>query len=108
MKLRPFVVGLVAGITAAAGVLAPLLMQPSGLGFSPFLYVAAASLALAAAAGAGHLVQQHRQRQAREILAAARRREQLASDGAAALGLEQRHRLLLTDAYSAEEKPWEL
>ncbi|WP_326646607.1 hypothetical protein OG884_18420 [Streptosporangium sp. NBC_01755] len=56
MRLRPFVVGLAGGITAGLGVLVLRLMQPASLDFSPFVYVAVASLVLAAAAGVWHLI----------------------------------------------------
>ena len=55
MRLRPFMIGLAGGITASLGVLALRLMQPTSMDLSPFLYVAAASLVLAAAAGLWHL-----------------------------------------------------
>lgn len=53
-------VGLAGGITAAAGVLVLTVEQPTELDFSPFLYVAVASLALAAAALAVHLARRRR------------------------------------------------
>lgn len=62
MRLRPYVIGLAAGITAGLGLLTLVLKQPTALDFSPFLYTAAASLVLAAAAGAWHLIQVRRGR----------------------------------------------
>lgn len=62
-------VGLAGGITAAAGVLVLTVEQPTELDFSPFLYVAAVALVVAAAAGAHHLVKRHRSRNSRRIIA---------------------------------------
>ncbi|MEV4181670.1 hypothetical protein AB0J28_09505 [Streptosporangium canum] len=64
MRLPAYVAALAsaATVTAAAGVLALYLMEPAELDWSPFVYVAAVSLVLAAAAGAVHLIQVRRTR----------------------------------------------
>lgn len=94
-------VGLAGGITAAAGVLVLTVEQPTELDFSPFLYVAAASLALVAAAGAHHLVKRHRSRNSRRIIANLRA---VGHDMEQAGHFQTAGRRLLADAYDVFEE----
>ncbi|MFN2636830.1 MAG: hypothetical protein ABR585_07385 [Gemmatimonadaceae bacterium] len=56
------VVGLAGGGTAGAGVVGLWLMNPPALDWSPFLYVAAVALVVAAAAGGWDLATRYRAR----------------------------------------------
>lgn len=96
-------IGLAAGITAGAGVLVLRLMQPVDWDLSPFLYVAAASVLLAAATGAHHLVERRRTRNSRRIIA---NLPTIGHDTEQAGHFQTADRRLLADAYDVpkEEK----
>ncbi|GAA4221433.1 hypothetical protein FHR32_005083 [Streptosporangium album] len=104
MRLPVFVVALASAVTvtATAGVVVLLLMEPADLGWSPFVYVAVASLVLAAAAGAVHVAQVRRARRfigrLRDVGA------EMAAEGYFDADRDQR---LVADVFDARETPWE-